>query len=50
LPFVTIHYKQGNREAFFTLPEIEQLRNTKFIEDVLAQQDASMLATDGEIP
>lgn len=50
LAFITIHYKQGNGEIFFTIPELDQLRQAKSVEDVLAQNDESMVATDGEIP
>lgn len=50
LAFITIHYKQGNGEIFFTLPELDQLRQAKTVEDVLGQDDESMVATDGEIP
>jgi hypothetical protein len=50
LAFITIHYKQGNGEIFFTLPELDQLRHAKSVEDVLAQNDESMVATDSEIP
>ncbi len=50
LAFVTIHYKQGNGEIFFTLPELDQLRHAKSVEDVLAQNDQSMVATDSAIP
>lgn len=50
LAFVTIHYRQGNGEIFFTLPELAQLRQAKSVEDVMAQNDESMVATDSEIP
>src|SRR5579864_8909747 len=44
LAFVTIHYKQGNGEIFFTLPELARLRQAKSVEDVMAQNDESMVA------
>jgi predicted permease len=50
LAFITIRYKQGNGEIFFTLPELDQLRHAKSVEDVLAQNDESMVATDSEVP
>jgi hypothetical protein len=50
LALVTIHYKQGNGEISFTLPELDQLRRAKSVEDVLAENDESMVATDSEIP
>src|SRR5215469_279412 len=50
LAFVTIHTKQGRGEIPFTLAEADQLRKTKSVEDVLSQNDESMIATDGEIP
>jgi predicted permease len=50
LAFITIHYKQGNGEIFFTLPELDQLRQARSVEDLLGQDDESMVATDGEIP
>ena len=50
LAFITIHYKQGNGEIFFTLPEIDQLRNAKSVEELLAQNDESMVITESEIP
>ena len=50
LAFVTAHYKQGNGEIFFTLHELDQLRHAKSVEDVLAQSDESMIATDAEVP
>jgi predicted permease len=50
LAFVTIQYKQGDGEIFFTLPELDQLRHATSVESVLAQDDESMVATDNEIP
>ncbi|MGA8730549.1 MAG: ADOP family duplicated permease, partial [Terracidiphilus sp.] len=50
LAFITIHSKQGRGEIPFTLSELDQLRQTKSVEDALAQNDESMMATDGEIP
>jgi predicted permease len=50
LAFVTIKTKHGNGEIPFTLAEADQLRQMKSIEDVLSQDDESMIATDGEIP
>ena len=51
IAFITIENKQGrDRDIPFTLSELDQIRQTKSVEDVLAQNDASMVATDGEIP
>ena len=50
LAFVTIRTKQGRGEIPFTVAEADQLQKTKSVESVLLQDDASMVATDGEIP
>ncbi len=50
LAFITFQTKQGRGEIPFTLSEFDQLRRTKSVEDALAQNDESMVATDGEIP
>jgi predicted permease len=50
LAFVTFQAKHGRGEIPFTLAEGDQLRQAKSVEDVLLQNDASMVATDGEIP
>ncbi len=51
IAFITIENKEGrDGDVPFTLSELDQLRQTKSVEDVLAQNDASMVATDGEIP
>jgi predicted permease len=51
IALITIENKQGRAEDIpFTLTELDQIRQTKSAEDVFAQNDASMLATDGEIP
>ncbi len=50
LAFITIQSKQGRGEIPFTLSELDQLRQTKSVEDALGQNDESMVATDGEIP
>ena len=51
IAFITIENKQGrDGDIPFTLSELDQLRQAKSVEDILAQNDASMVATDGEIP
>jgi predicted permease len=51
IAFITIENKQGRGgDIPFTLSELDQLRQTKSIEDIFAQNDTSMVATDGEIP
>jgi predicted permease len=51
IAFITIENKQGrDGDIPFTLSEIDQLRQAKSVEGVLAQNDASMVATDGDIP
>ena len=50
LAFITFQTKQGRGEIPFTLKELDQLRQTRSVEDALAQNDESMVATDGEIP
>jgi predicted permease len=50
LAFVTVQTKKGRGEIPFTIAELDLLRQSKSIEDVLAQSDESMVATDGEIP
>ena len=50
LAFITFEAKHGNNEVPFTLGEVEALRRTGSIENALAQNDESMVATDSEIP
>ena len=51
IAFITVENKQGHGgDIRFTLSELDQLRQTKSIEDIFAQNDTSMVATDGEIP
>jgi hypothetical protein len=51
IAFITVENKQGRGgDIRFTLSELDQLRQTKSIEDIFAQNDTSMVATDGEIP
>ena len=51
IAFITIENKQGRAgDIPFTLSELDQIRQTKSAEDVFAQNDGSMVATDGEIP
>ena len=51
IAFITIQDKQGRGgDIPLTLAEVDQLRQAKSVEAVFAQNDASMVATDGEIP
>jgi predicted permease len=52
IAFITVHWlKQGDAgDREFTLQEAAQLRSFKSVEDVVSQGDASMIATDGELP
>jgi len=51
IAFITVQNRQGRGgEIFLTLAELDQLRRSKSVEDVFAQNDTSMVATDGEIP
>ena len=50
LAFITFQSKQGRNEIPFTLAEVDRLRQTSSLENALAQNDESMVATDGEIP
>jgi predicted permease len=51
IAFITIQNKQGRGgDIPFTLAEVDQLRQAKSVEGVMAQGDATMVATDGEIP
>jgi predicted permease len=52
IAFITVHgEKQGDEgDRAFTLQQVGQLRNFKSVEDVAAQGDASMIATDGDLP
>lgn len=51
IAFIIIENKQGRAgDIPFTLSELDQIRQTKSTEDVFAQNDATMVATDGEIP
>src|ERR1700752_5315292 len=47
---VSIQSKQGRGQIRFSLSELDQLRQTKTVEDGFAQDDQSIVATDGEIP
>jgi predicted permease len=51
IAFITIQNKQGfGGNIPLTLSELGQLRQTKSIEDAFSQGDASMVATDGDLP
>ncbi len=51
IAFLTIENKQGRGgDIPLTLMEVDQLRQAKSVEDILAQNDAGMVATDGDIP
>jgi predicted permease len=51
IAFITIQDKQGRGgDIPLTLAEVDQLRQAKSVEAVFAQNDARMVATDGEIP
>ena len=51
IAFITVQNKQGRGgELSLTLAELDQLRKTKSVEDAFAQNDTSMVATDGDIP
>ena len=51
IAFVTVENKQGRGgDVRFTVAELDQLRQSKSVEDLFAQNDTSMVATDGEIP
>jgi hypothetical protein len=50
LAVISIQTKHGQGEIPFTLSELDQLRQTKSVENTLAQDDESMVSTDGEIP
>ncbi|WP_263416370.1 ADOP family duplicated permease [Terriglobus albidus] len=51
IAFVTVQNKQGfGRDIPLTLSELYQLRQARSVEDAFAQNDASMVATDGDIP
>ena len=51
IAFVTVEDKQGRGDEIpFTLAEVDQLRQAKSVEDAFAQNDESMVATDGDIP
>ncbi len=52
IAFITVHGEmQGDEgDRAFTLQQVGQLRNFKSVEDVAAQGDASMIATDGDLP
>jgi predicted permease len=51
IAFVTVQNKQGfGRDIPLTLSELDQLRQSRSVEDAFAQNDASMVATDGDLP
>ena len=51
IAFITIQNKQSfGRDIPLTLSELDQLRQAKSVEDAFAQNDASMIATDGDVP
>ncbi len=51
IAFITIRNKQGRSEDIpFTLEEVRQLRQAKSVQDVFAQDDISMVSTDGDVP
>jgi predicted permease len=51
IAFITIEHKQGfGRDIPLTLSELNQLRQAKSVEAAFAQNDTSMIATDGDIP
>jgi len=50
LAFITFQTKQGRGEIPFALAELDHFRQTRSVESILAQNDESMVATDGEIP
>lgn len=51
IAFITIRNKQGRSEDIpFTLEEVRQLRQAKCVQDVFAQDDTSMVSTDGDVP
>ena len=51
IAFITIQNKQGfGRDIPLTLSELQQLRTAGSVEDAFSQNDASMVATDSEIP
>ena len=51
MAFITVHDKQDRGgDIPFTLDELDQIRQATSVEDIFAQNDATMVATDGEIP
>src|SRR6185369_1266408 len=51
IAFITIQNKQSfGRDIPLTLSELDQLRAAGSVEDAFAQNDASMVATDSDIP
>ena len=51
IAFITIENKQGRgRDIPLTVSELDQLRHARSVEDLFAQNDASMVATDGDVP
>jgi predicted permease len=51
IAFISFDNKQNHgNEILFTLSELNQLRQSKSIEDVIEQSDVPMIATDREIP
>jgi predicted permease len=51
IAFITIQNRQGEgRDIPLTLAEVDELRQTTSVGECFAQNDTSMVATDGEIP
>lgn len=51
IAFIEIHNKQGRGgQVRFTLAQLDQIRQAKSIEDVIAEDRTYMVATDGELP
>jgi len=51
IAFITVENKQGlGGDIPLTLSELDQLRQAQSVEDAFAQNDVTMISTDGEIP
>jgi hypothetical protein len=51
IAFITIQNRHGEgRDIALTLAEVDELRQTRSVSGCFAQNDTSMVATDGEIP
>ena len=51
IAFITVENKQGlGGDIPLTLSELDQLRQAQSVEDAFAQDDVTMISTDGEIP